>query len=165
MIVWFVFGGIASGKTHYINKILTIDKDLVYLSADILMIEKNISYFEAREQMGKIIEQHITDNKSFITEGTGQHNDTYDWLVSFKKQPHVQLRVTYIDVPIDIAIKRNRNRIMSNNLQNDGFVHRIVSDEDVVKIYNNSKINSVLWKDFDCNYINYLDLMDDNKND
>src|SRR5579872_3955801 len=110
MIVWFILGPIGAGKTTFITSCIKQKKHFgaVYLSADVIMKKYNMSYLDARNKMETIINEHIAENKSFITEGTGQHNDLFDWFVSFADNKNIELKLTYIDVDLDVAMERNK---------------------------------------------------------
>jgi cytidylate kinase len=148
MTVWFVLGPIGAGKTCLISRIVK-EHNIKYLSADILKKETNLSYLEVRKLMGDIIGQHILDRISFVTEGTGQHDDIYDVFVKYKKNPMIDLKITFIDIPLNVALKRNKKR------------ERVLDDSVVEDVYKNCMAKRERWKDFSCNYVDYKSLMVD----
>lgn len=150
MVVWFVLGPIGAGKTCLISRI-TQENKIKYLSADLLKKETNLTYLEVREKMGEIIGQHVMDRISFVTEGTGQHDDIYDVFRKYKNDPMIDLKITFIDIPLNIALERNKNRT------------RILQDSVVEEVYTNCMKRREMWKDFSCEYVNYKDLMVDEK--
>lgn len=147
MIVWFVLGSPGAGKSILISRIIKDKNFLNYISADIIKRDTNLSYLQVRNMMGDIINQHVKNHKSFITEGTGQHDDLYDLLLDYKNNPSIDLRITFIDVPLSVALERNKKRT------------RVLDDEIVIKIYGGSMERRHRWKDFDCHYVNYKDLI------
>lgn len=151
MLVWFVLGPIGAGKSSYINKLL-LTHNLVFLSPDVLQKRENLSYLEARSEMEKIIQQHIENKISFVIEGTGQHDDLYDLFKSFKHNSSINLKVTYIDVTLEIALTRNKARA------------RILSDDTVRDVFNKCNQRRHLWNEFNCEYINYENIIDPSGN-
>lgn len=145
MTVWFVLGPIGAGKSSYINTLMRANK-LAYLSADIVKREQNLSYADTRILMEKIIQQHIDSRTSFITEGTGQHDDLYDLFVEYKSMD-IDLKVTFIDVDLDVALERNKNRT------------RVLSDDTVREVHRRCMERRHRWKEFGCTYISYKDLL------
>lgn len=143
--IWFVLGPIGAGKSSYINKVLQTN-DLVFLSPDLIKKEKNTSYLETRELMENLIKQHIENKISFIIEGTGQHDDVYDLFTSYKNDPTVNLKVTYIDIDLETALERNKSR------------ERVLPDNIVRDVYKKCKKRRHLWKEFNCEYIDHKDL-------
>lgn len=150
MVVWFVFGPMGAGKSSYITREVR-GTSLVYLSADKLKRDTNLPYLQVRDMMGDIIAEHIRDRKSFVTEGTGQHDDIYDVLSKYKEDPNIDLRVTFIDIPLDIALERNKNRV------------RVIDDATVKEVYKKCEKLRNRWKDFACEYVNYNDIFIDNE--
>lgn len=146
MIIWFVLGPIGAGKSTYIDKLLRTNK-LVFLSPDLLGKEKGTSYQDTRVMMEKIMEDHVEKKISFIIEGTGQNDDLYDLLATYRADPLIQLSITYIDIDLETALQRNKSR------------ERILSNETVVEVHRRCCQRKHLWKDFNCEYLNYKDLM------
>lgn len=149
MTVWYVLGPAGAGKSVLINNVLKKYENLAYLSPDKILKDSGLPYEQAREIMSNIIDAHIEHRKSFITEGTGQNENLYDHLMRYKRDASTKLIVSYIDIDLDIALKRNRNRA------------RVLPDELVRLLHQKSTRNRDLWKDFDCHYIDYKDLIDD----
>jgi dephospho-CoA kinase len=147
MIAWFILGSPGAGKSILISRIIKEKIFLNYISADIIKRDTKLSYLQVRNMMGDIISQHVKNHKSFITEGTGQHDDLYDLFLDYKKSPLIDLRVTFIDVPLSVALERNKKRT------------RVLDDKIVTKIYGKSMERRHRWKDFDCHYVNYKDLI------
>lgn len=145
MSVWFILGPIGAGKSFFINMLLKTHK-LTYLSPDILQRDRHISYIEARERMELIMRHHIDKSIPFITEGTGQYDDLRDLFVSYTKQ-NIDLKVFYIDVDLSVALKRNKNRT------------RVLDDSVVLWVHAQSTARRHLWKEFDCVYLDYKDLL------
>jgi dephospho-CoA kinase len=152
MTVWFVLGPIGAGKSTFIQIISETYPHLEYLSADIVKRDLQLSYGETREKMAKIIKEHIDRRISFITEGTGQHDELYDLLKEYKEDPAIDLKVTYIDVPLETALHRNRSR------------DRVLSDETVTEVHSRCTIRKNLWIDFNCEYLDYKSIMTENHN-
>jgi len=146
MIIWFVLGPIGAGKSTYIDRILQTNK-LVFLSPDLLKKEKGTTYPDTRIMMEKIIEEHVEKKISFIIEGTGQHDDLYGLLTTYCADNSIQLKVTYIDVDLEVAVQRNQSR------------ERVLSDDIVIEVHHRCCQRKHLWKDFNCEYLNYRDLM------
>lgn len=153
MIVWFVLGPIGAGKSTFIQEILLKEEKkgvrLQYLSADVLKKRDNLTYIEARKKMEQIIREHVERGIDFVTEGTGQHDDMYGLFESYKKNPGIELRVTYIDIDIEVALERNKKRT------------RVLPDDVVREVHENSRKRKGLWKDFGCEYVDYRDLHSD----
>lgn len=148
MTLWFVLGPAGAGKSSLITRVLKNKQvDLTYISADILKRDTNLPYIKVREMMEKIVIQAVKDRVSFVTEGTGQHDDLYNWFSTLKKDPEIDLKITYIDIPLDVALERNRTRT------------RVLDDSIVKQIYENSLKRRDKWKDFGCHYVNYKDIM------
>src|SRR5271154_3371314 len=95
MIAWFVLGSPGAGKSTLISRIIKEKENLKYISADIIQRDTKLSYLQVRKMMGDIITQYVKDHKSFITEGTGQHDDLYDLFLDYKKDPLIDLKVTF----------------------------------------------------------------------
>lgn len=144
-IVWFVLGPIGAGKSSYINTLMR-SNNLVYLSADVLKRESKLSYTDTRILMEKIIHGYIEKRISFITEGTGQHDDLYDLFIEYKRM-EIDLRVTFIDVDLDVALLRNKNRT------------RVLDDLTVREVHCRCMERRHRWAEFGCQYINYKDLL------
>ncbi|VBB18733.1 hypothetical protein YASMINEVIRUS_1265 [Yasminevirus sp. GU-2018] len=145
--VWFVLGPIGAGKSTYIHHVMKEHPHLTLLSADILKRDHNLSYLETRNLMERIIKGHVDSGISFITEGTGQHDDLYDLFVEYKQNDSLDLRVTYIDVDIEVALERNRKRT------------RVLTDDTVREVHERCGVRRHRWKDFGCEYISYKDLL------
>lgn len=150
MTVWFVLGPIGAGKSSFIATILKTH-DLVYLSADIVQRERKLSYADTRNLMEKIIKEHIDNKISFIIEGTGQHDDLYDLFVDYRKSG-INLKVTFIDVDLDVALRRNKSRT------------RVLEDETVRNVYRRCMERRHRWKEFGCTYISYKDILSESHN-
>ncbi len=149
MLIVFVLGPIGAGKSYYINNLLSknkIDDELIFLSSDNLMKTTKMTYEQTRNQMGNIIQECVEKRKSFITEGTGQHDDLYDLFSLYKKMDFIDLKIIYIDVDMSIALERNESRT------------RVLSHETVLEVHFRCSKRRDLWKDFDCTYIDYKDL-------
>jgi predicted kinase len=140
ILVWFILGPIGAGKSTYIHKILETVK-INYLSPDLVTKDKNLSYQEARSYIGNLMKEHIEEKKSFIIEGTGQRDELYNLFVSYKNNPDINLKVTFIDVDLETAIKRNKNRI------------RVLPESTVKEVYEKCYERRYKWKDFNCQYI------------
>jgi predicted kinase len=149
MIVWFILGPIGAGKTTFIrNHILNVSGNkLKYLSADILKERYELQYDDARNIMGHIMDRYIKKGMSFVTEGTGQHDDLYQMLLRYKQNESIELRITYLDVSLEIALQRNRQR------------DRVLDDETVRTVYENSQKRKEKWKEFNCQYIDMNELI------
>lgn len=146
MQIIFVLGAIGAGKSTYIHNEILSNNSIKYLSADLLKKRENLTYQEARKKMGKIIQRSVEKRESFITEGTGQHDDMYDLFKSYSNDPEIDLQIMYIDIDLETALKRNKNRV------------RVLDDETVKRVYRNSQARKHLWKDFNCRYIDYRDI-------
>jgi predicted kinase len=149
MIIWFVLGPIGAGKSTHINKLLQTNK-LIFLSPDLLGKEKGTSYQDTRIMMEKIMEECVEKKTSFIIEGTGQNDDLYGLLATYHADPSIQLSIQYIDIDLEAALQRNKSR------------ERVLSDETVAEVHNRCCQRKHLWKDFNCEYLNYKDLINSN---
>ena len=117
-LAWFVLGPSGAGKSTYITRKVkkhNEEKDnennqITYLSADILIRDKGINYQTAREVMEKTISLFVEKGIPFVTEGTGQHDDTYPLFEKYSKDPRIDLKITYIDIDLKTAIARNKSR-------------------------------------------------------
>ena len=149
MKIIFVLGPIGAGKTFYITKVLLKLYNITYLSSDELMLTNNLTYEVARNQMHYIMQDYIKNNKSFIIEGTGQHLDLYDLLKDLYNNREIDLKIIYINIGLPIALQRNQLR------------KRVLDDHIVKEVFYKSMENRNLWQDFDCEYIDYNDILID----
>lgn len=148
MNIYFVLGSIGAGKTHYImHTLLPALKKTNYLSPDLIIRDQKLDYYQARERMTTLMSEHVNEKRDFITEGTGQHYELFELFKEYTKDPDIKLHVYYIDIPIEVALKRNNERFRS------------LESDLVMDIYNKSVKNRALWQQFGCQYLNYLDIL------
>jgi predicted kinase len=148
MIIKYVLGPPGAGKSSFIYRTIK-DTTISYLSTDRIRKDRGLSYEDATKIMPKIFEEHLKNRISFIAEGTGQSDELYKIFTEYKRDKMIDFKIMFIDISLADALERNKNR------------ERALDDSIVKDVYDKCMAKRHLWKDFDCEYVNYKDIMVD----
>jgi predicted ABC-type ATPase len=128
----FIFAGAnGSGKTTFAKSIL--ESRLIFINADEIKKDKNLSYIEAGKESLRLIDSFIAENKDFSFETTMSGIGLSKRFEKLKKEKY-HITIFYLFAyPIELLIERIKERVIKGG--------HMVADKDVIRRYYRSAYN------------------------
>ncbi|MEB7455155.1 zeta toxin family protein [Lysinibacillus sphaericus] len=161
-------GGSGAGKSYFIEKLFltSTDEDYVLIDADNIKLELP-EYVEAvedrnldaadivHEESGHIAESLlnfcISQQYSFIYDGTMSNYEKYDDLITKLKKSQFNISALYVDIDVEIALRKAMTRaagtgravpddvVIRTNVMSAKTFYRLYNRFDEAVLFNNSK--------------------------
>lgn len=158
-ISFFLGGGSNAGKSTYRGN-LKKNFDVLVIDADELkkvipeyeelliansQIAASIVHKESSQMASELLKKAIEQELSLIFDGTLKNTQKYIDFIHLLKQAGFYVNLTIIDVPVEIALKRNRIRY--EEALKEGKFPRLVPDEKVTESHSKIAKSFVTLKD------------------
>lgn len=144
-ISFFLGGGSNSGKSTFRDTMTELNKDLLVIDSDELKkeipeyrdlvfadstIAASIVHKESSQMASLLLVKSIEKEISSLFDGTLKDAKKYVDFISLLRQAGFEVHLVIIDVPVQIALERNRIRYEEAKAK--GEYPRLVPDEDVI---------------------------------
>jgi predicted ABC-type ATPase len=142
--VYFVLGSLGAGKSSRINQILAEKPNCTLVSSDNIQKELSCSREIAYQKTQEMMDCYVREGQSFVCEGTGQNPELMKMFNDYRQQG-ARIHVTYIDIPVEVAIERDAGR------------ERCLGEKTVREVWERCQKNRHLWKTCSdtCEYVDY----------
>lgn len=159
-ISFFIGGGSNSGKSTFRENLTSIYNDLLIIDADKMkekipeyqdliiadsQVAASIVHRESSQMASKLLTKAIEKEISTTFDGTLKNTEKYVGFFKMLRQAGFSISLTIIDVPVEIALVRNRLRY--DKAVEENKFPRLVPDEDVIESHSMIAKSFVALKD------------------